>query len=109
MKKRTLNYSAPRLKSFHKPDESEKFHPISYYLNGGLDLTNQELRNDAKVLYDSEDEVTPDEQGEISSAAMCDPRVSFFDMVEQFGKEAAEQAVVNSPKPGIEQGDSETE
>lgn len=99
MKKRILDYAGPRHKGVVDPETTERFRPLSYFLNGGVDLSNTELKNNAQVQYDTEDEVHPNEQGEIQSAAMCDPRVSYFDIVEELGAAKAEEAVLNNPKP----------
>lgn len=61
------------------------YHPFSYYVLGGVDISGDHTRLDAKVMYDDD--------ADINSGAhdgSCDPRVSKFDICEQSGVEAFE-------------------
>lgn len=74
-----------------------KFHPFSYYVDGGLDLTNTETDLSAKIEFDTDEEL---EFG--ATAYGCDPRISMFDVAEQFGIQAAEQAKELQTKSKVE-------
>lgn len=99
-------------------DNSEQFRHLSYYIQGGVDLAGQELRKDAHVEYDNEDDVTPKiiknsdgtcDYGEINSCAMCDPRIGHFDIVEQLGAEKAQEAFGQVDKLPTPSDDGEKE
>lgn len=77
--------STSPIKRFSSSDQ--KFRKNSYFLRGGLDLSGEELKNDAKVSYDTEEEL---KQGAICAAALSNPKFGFMELAEAIGIENAE-------------------
>lgn len=74
-------------------DDFGIYHPLSYYVLGGVDVDGSELRTDASIMFDDSKDI---ENG-CGVDATCDPRVSYFDVVEQLGVAVANSASENSP------------
>lgn len=66
-------------------DDFGIYHPLSYYVAGGIDVDGSELRTDASISYDDSKDI----DGGCSPDALCDPRTSYFDIVEELGAELA--------------------
>lgn len=85
-----------------KPRSTKVFRRLSYYLNGGVDPTGRAL-DTTQVSYDTE----ADLGAGCGVDALCDPRISFFDMVESVGNSMASE-IVGSMKQGFEPNSSPT-
>lgn len=83
----------PAFDLFGYGDDFGIYHPLSYYVLGGVDVDGSELRTDASIMFDDSKDI---ESG-CGVDATCDPRVSYFDVVEQLGVAAANAASENSP------------
>lgn len=83
---------------------SEKFHPLSYYLNGGIDLTGEALDKTGEVEYDTEEQAEEIIAEGASSVSLGDPRMSKFRLVEQLGAKAA-AAAANAKSSAAGAGD----
>lgn len=68
-------------------DNTKVYHPLSYYVLGGIDVTGEGLQLDAPVAYDTEDDL----QSNVPDAR-CDPRTSFWDIAEEVGVRAAKSS-----------------
>ncbi|WGL31245.1 hypothetical protein [Dipodfec virus UOA04_Rod_841] len=68
-------------------DNTKVYHPLSYYVLGGIDVTGEGLDMSFPVSYDS-----PEDLESAQPDARCDPRVSFFDIAEEVGVRAAKSA-----------------
>ena len=83
--------------------KTEKFHGLSYYLNGGIDLSGEALDRSADVEFDNEEQLKELEAEGAMSVPYGDPKMSKFRLVEQFGKEAKKMASKSanpmSPEP----------
>lgn len=64
------------------------YHPLSYYLYGGSDPTGEHLNFDNPTISDTPEDLASG----CNVDAMCDPRTSYFDLVEQVGVKNAEHA-----------------
>lgn len=69
-------------------DDTKVYHPLSYYVLGGIDVTGEGLTLDAPVSYDSMDDL----EAAVGPDSRCDPRVSFFDIAEDVGIRSAKAA-----------------
>lgn len=78
---------------------TEIYHPLSYYLNGGIDLVGDALDKSAEVEYDNEEEVKELVTAGAMSVPYGDPRESKFTLVERYGVEAAKKAATKSASP----------
>lgn len=72
-----------------KIDKTSKFHPLSYYLNGGVDLTGESLDNSAEVEYDNEEELNELLEEGAMSVPYGDPKMSKFRLVEMYSNHEA--------------------
>lgn len=70
------------------PDCTREYHPLSYYVLGGVDVTGDGLDLSAPVSFETKDDI---DKG-VEPDSRCNPRVSFFDIVEGVGVAAAENA-----------------
>lgn len=80
-------------------DNTEKFHPLSYYLNGGIDLEGDALSKDGDAEFDTEEQAAEILAEGASSVALGDPRMSKFRLVESIGAQAAAKSTAKNPKP----------
>lgn len=116
MKRRELVYpKIERIKGV-EIDKTSVYHPLTYYIDGGVDLTGEALKKDAHVEYDDEKSTTPKvtkskdgtmDYGAIDSCALCDPRISHFDIVEQLGAENAQKAFAEMETPLVNENEPE--
>ena len=90
---------------FSKPQKI--FHPLSYYLLGGVDVDGDALDKSAETEFDNEEELQDLEDAGMCSVPYGDPRVSKFDLVEQYGKHEAKKASLKSPKGTLANADGE--
>lgn len=77
------------------------YHPLSYYLNGGIDLSGQELDKSAQVEYDTEEDLKELESEGAMAVPYGDPRESKMSLIERYasvGEAMADVAPVNSVK-----------
>lgn len=78
------------------------WHPLSYYINGGVDISNESKLNDTPEYDGSEDELpdvftSPDVLGQ----PFYDPRISPFDVAEVIGVETYNEAVSVAQTPTV--------
>lgn len=71
------------------------WHPLSYYISGGIDLDGSHTRLDATPEYDGERDDSPDvfSSSEVLGQPLYDPRFSPFDMAETIGVSSYREAV----------------
>lgn len=81
-------------------DNTEKFHPLSYYLDGGIDLEGEALSKDGDAEFDSEEQAAEIIAEGASSVALGDPRMSKFRLVESLGAKAAAAAKSSAAAAG---------
>ena len=77
----------------------EQFHPLSYYLKGGIDLSGRELDNTASVEYDTEEQLSELESEGFSAVPFGDPRESKFTLVAKYGSYEAGRIASESGSP----------
>lgn len=80
------------------------FHPLSYYLNGGIDLTGEELDKSAEVEYDSDDDLSELRAEGAMAVPYGDPRESKFTLIERYqatGEAMSNAAPVDAVKADI--------
>lgn len=70
------------------------FHPLSYYLNGGIDLTGEELDKSAEVEYDSDEDLSELRAEGAMAVPYGDPRESKFSLIERY--QATGEAMANA-------------
>ena len=103
MKKRLRNLELdkkiPRHSCISTSDCTESFRPMSYYLNGGVDLDGELADNSAQVEYDNEEQLKELEQAGACAVPLGDPRESLFTITERAGVKAA-QSAMDSAKAG---------
>ena len=106
---RKSNYKLGFLPSESSVDMSkyEKFHPMSYYFNGGIDLTGDALDKSAEIEFDSDDELAEMDVAGAMSVPYGDPRMSKFRLVENYGTHEAQKLASKSAKP-VAQSTTET-
>ena len=80
-------------------DAMEKHHELSYYLDGGIDLTGKAVALDGDAEFDSEAEADDIIAEGASSVALGDPKTSRFDLVEIYGSSNADSLTADNPKP----------
>lgn len=68
-------------------EDTESFHPQSYYIKGGVDISGRHLALDGDEKFDSETEL---KSGNIQAAAFSNPRMGFFEIVDALGADAAQ-------------------
>lgn len=76
-----------------------KFHPLSYYLNGGIDLTGKELDKSAEVEYDTDEDLKELYAEGAMAVPYGDPRESKMSLIERYasvGEAMANAAPVNA-------------
>lgn len=76
---------APFCNSFSQ--DTESFHPQSYYIKGGVDISGRHLALDGDEKFDSEGDL---KSGSITAAAFSNPRMGFFEIVDALGVDAAQ-------------------
>ena len=82
----------------HAYECDHSYHPLSYYLNGGADPTGEHLDMSRVTTSDSAEDIAAG----CGVDSLCDPRVSYLDIVESIGVKNAENAVkatANNEKP----------
>lgn len=79
---------------------TEQFHPLSYYLNGGVDLTGDTLSTTGDAEYDTEEDVSDILSEGASSVAFGDPKMSKFRIVEQLGAKAGQDVLAKEQLKG---------
>ena len=93
MKKRFKNVGSMK---FPSPDidSTRKYKPLSYFILGGVDLSGDQLKDNAEISFESEKSLSEMEnQGVVKSIGVCDPRVDMFDIVEATTSEQATDAI----------------
>lgn len=76
------------LKSDIDFSERSKYRPMSYYVQGGIDLDGDALRDGAQTSFDSPDDIAG---VDCVAEATSDPRVSALDIIENAGIQAYEK------------------
>ena len=65
-----------------------RWHPMSYYIKGGVDVDGDSLNFDADTTFDSDEDLAS-----VSVDGSSDARTSVFDIVEQSGIRAYEDMI----------------
>lgn len=66
-----------------------RYHPLSYYLNGGADPTGEQTDMSRVTTSDSAEDIA----NGCGVDARCDPRTNMFDIIEDVGVKNAQKAV----------------
>ena len=87
--------------------KNETFHPMSYYLHGGIDLAGDALDKSAEIEFDSDEDIAEMDVAGAMSVPYGDPRMSKFRLVENYGAHEAQKLSAKSAKP-VAQSTTET-
>lgn len=80
------------------------FKPLSYYLNGGIDLTGEELDKSAEVEYDTDEDLKELHAEGAMAVPYGDPRESKFSLIERYqasGKAMVDASPVDAVKTEV--------
>lgn len=90
-------------------DFDSQWHPLSYYVRGGLDISGTQLSLNNPVEYDGEMSENPDVYNSSDvGQPFYDPRISGFDVAERLGVDSYNAAQDELARPS-DKPDDKTE